>query len=131
VAGAPEGDVLVIQRTGGGKAPVYKVPAILEASAAGGKTVLVVVPFKKTKGRQAVPSSSGLRAVLPGVLGLAKFQQSVNISFSRVVCELKAAELDFPCSVPKAGLYRQVIQAVSMKNKIANLSHLFLRCLHE
>jgi hypothetical protein len=30
-----------------------------------------------------------------------------------VVCELKAAELDFPSSVPKTGLYRQGIQAVS------------------
>jgi hypothetical protein len=41
------------------------------------------------------------------VLGLAKSQQSVKTSFGKVVCELKAAELDFPSSVLKTGLYRQ------------------------
>jgi hypothetical protein len=41
------------------------------------------------------------------LLGLAKSQQSVKTSFGKVVCELKAAELDFPSSVPKTGLYRQ------------------------
>jgi hypothetical protein len=41
------------------------------------------------------------------MLGLAKSQQSVKTSFGKVVCELKAAELDFPNSVPKTGLYRQ------------------------
>jgi hypothetical protein len=41
------------------------------------------------------------------VLGLAKSQQSVKTSFGKVVCELKATELDFPSSVPKTGLYRQ------------------------
>jgi hypothetical protein len=51
------------------------------------------------------------------VLGLAKSQQSVKTSFGKVVCELKAAELYFPSSVPKAGLYRQGIQAVSIKLK--------------
>jgi hypothetical protein len=40
-------------------------------------------------------------------LGLAKSQQSVKTSFGKVVCELKAAELDFPSSGPKTGLYRQ------------------------
>jgi hypothetical protein len=81
----PEGDVLIIHRTGGGKGPVYKVPAILWASAAGGKSVQVVVPFNETNGIGAVPSSSGLRAVLLAVLGLSKFQQSVTISFGSVV----------------------------------------------
>jgi hypothetical protein len=41
------------------------------------------------------------------VLGLAKSQQSVKTSFGKVVCELKAAELDFPSSVAKTGFYRQ------------------------
>jgi hypothetical protein len=41
------------------------------------------------------------------LLGLAKSQQSVKTSFRKVVCELKAAELDFPSSVLKTGLYRQ------------------------
>jgi hypothetical protein len=44
---------------------------------------------------------------------LAKSQQSVKTSFGKVVCELKAAELDFPSLVPKTGLYSQGIQAVS------------------
>jgi hypothetical protein len=55
------------------------------------------------------------------VLGLAKSQQSVKTSFGKVVCELKATELDFPSSVPKTGLYRglcrQRIQAVSINLK--------------
>jgi hypothetical protein len=55
--------------------------------------------------------------VIQYVLGLAKSQQSVKTSFSKVVCELKAAELDCPSSVPKTGLYRQGIQAVSIKMK--------------
>jgi hypothetical protein len=41
------------------------------------------------------------------VLGLAKSQQSAKTGFGKVVCELKATELDFPSSVPKTGLYRQ------------------------
>jgi hypothetical protein len=41
------------------------------------------------------------------MLGLAKSQQSVKTSFGKVVCELKATELDFRSSVPKTGLYRQ------------------------
>jgi hypothetical protein len=41
------------------------------------------------------------------LLGLAKSQQSVKASFGKVVCELKATELDFPSAVPKTGLYRQ------------------------
>jgi hypothetical protein len=41
------------------------------------------------------------------LLGLAKSQQSVKTSFGKVLCELKAAELDFPSLVPKTGLYRQ------------------------
>jgi hypothetical protein len=51
------------------------------------------------------------------VLGLAKSQQSVKTSFGKLVCELKAAELDCPSSVPKTGLYGQGIQAVSIKLK--------------
>jgi hypothetical protein len=51
------------------------------------------------------------------MLGLARSQQSVKTNFGEVVCELKAAELDFSSSVPKTGLYRQGIQAVSMKIK--------------
>jgi hypothetical protein len=51
------------------------------------------------------------------LLGLANSQQSVNASFGKVVCELKAAELDFPSSVPKTGLYKQGIQAVSINLK--------------
>jgi hypothetical protein len=51
------------------------------------------------------------------MLGLAKSQQSVKTSFGKVVCELKAAELDFPSSVPKTGSYRQGIQAVSINLK--------------
>jgi hypothetical protein len=39
------------------------------------------------------------------LLGLAKSQQSVQTSFGKVVCESKAAELDFPSSVPKTSLY--------------------------
>jgi hypothetical protein len=41
------------------------------------------------------------------ILGLAKSQQSVKTSFGKVVCELKATELDFPSLVPKTGLYSQ------------------------
>jgi hypothetical protein len=41
------------------------------------------------------------------LLGLAKSQQYVKTSFGKVVCELKATELDFPSSVLKTGLYRQ------------------------
>jgi hypothetical protein len=44
-------------------------------------------------------------------------QQSVKTSFGKVVCELKAAELDFPSSMPKTGFYRQGIQAVSINVK--------------
>jgi hypothetical protein len=51
------------------------------------------------------------------MLGLAKSQQSVKTSFGKVVCALKAAELDFPNSVPKTSLYRQGIQAVSINLK--------------
>jgi hypothetical protein len=58
-------------------------------------------------------------------LGLAKSQQSVTTSFGKVVCERKAAELDFPSSVPKTGLYREYKQSQSI------LCHLSLRCLHE
>jgi hypothetical protein len=49
------------------------------------------------------PSFEGTRTLY--MLGLAKSQQSVKTSFGKVVCELKAAELDFPSSVPKTGLY--------------------------
>jgi hypothetical protein len=41
------------------------------------------------------------------MLGLAKSQQSVKPTIGKLVCELKAAELDFPSLVPKTGLYRQ------------------------
>jgi hypothetical protein len=41
------------------------------------------------------------------VLGLAKSQQSVKTIFGKVVCELKATELDFPTPVPKTDLYRK------------------------
>jgi hypothetical protein len=41
------------------------------------------------------------------LLGLAKSQQSVMTSFGKVICELKATELDFPSLVLKTGLYRQ------------------------
>jgi hypothetical protein len=51
------------------------------------------------------------------MLRLAKSQQSVKTSFGKLVYELKAAELDCPSSVPKTGLYRQRIQAVSIKLK--------------
>jgi hypothetical protein len=44
------------------------------------------------------------RRWLQKLLGLAKSQQSVKTSFGKVVCELKATELDFPSSVPKTGL---------------------------
>jgi hypothetical protein len=54
---------------------------------------------------------------LSPILRLAKSQQSVKTSFGKVVCELKAAELDCLSSVPKTGLYRQGIQAVSIKLK--------------
>jgi hypothetical protein len=50
---------------------------------------------------------NGQRGCNLGLLGLAKSQQSVKTSFGKVDCELKAAELDFPSSVPKTGLYRQ------------------------
>jgi hypothetical protein len=49
--------------------------------------------------------------------GLATSQKSVKTSFGKVVCELKAAELDFPSSVPTTGLYKQGIQAVSINLK--------------
>jgi hypothetical protein len=51
------------------------------------------------------------------LLGLTKSQRSVKTSFGKEVCELKAIELDFPRSVPKAGLYRQGIKAVSINLK--------------
>jgi hypothetical protein len=57
------------------------------------------VPINANQPWQAIPAAV--------VLGLAKSQQSVKTSFGKVVCELKAAELDFPSSVPKTGLYRQ------------------------
>jgi hypothetical protein len=62
-----------------------------------------------------------------GVLGLAKSQQSVKTSFGKGVCELKAAELDFPSSVPKTGFYI----GNEYKQSQSILSHVSLRCLHE
>jgi hypothetical protein len=63
------------------------------------------------------------------MLGLAKSQQSVKTSFGKVVCELKAAELDSPSSVPKRGLYRQGIQAVS-KLPVLHLDDAHVRLRH-
>jgi hypothetical protein len=67
--------------------------------------------------RQSLPEpfvASGLggesvdsRAHASLLLELAKSQQTVKTSFGKVLCELKAAKLDFPSSVPKTGLYRQ------------------------
>jgi hypothetical protein len=73
--------------------------------------------------RAAAPRRTRLSACL---LGLAQSQQSVKTSFGKVVWELKAAELDFPSSVPRKGYIGN-----EYKQSQSILRHLSLRCLHE
>jgi hypothetical protein len=63
------------------------------------------------------------------LLRLAKSQQSVKTSFGKVVCELKAIELDFSSSVLKTRFYRQGIQAVSINLK-SLIVRMYTRVLH-
>jgi hypothetical protein len=67
----------------------------------------IVVPLDVINNRIRRQIANSMAYSITELLGLAKSQQSVKTSFGKVVCELKAAELDFPSSVPKTGLNRQ------------------------
>jgi hypothetical protein len=78
----------------------------------------VATEIRRATPRCVFEAHLGLEQMLPHfMLGLTKSQQSVKTSFGKVVCELKATKLDFPSKVPKTGLRRQGIQAVSIKLK--------------
>jgi hypothetical protein len=53
------------------------------------------------------------------LLGLAKSQQSVKTGFGKGVCALKAAEIDFPSSVPRRDIGKECKQSQSIFRQLS------------